>query len=164
MSPDPPPDDGASYSVVADFQVKLTRRGGRTHADLRCVRVFGGIRECLCHNVIRGNFDVLGQPTVDVDVERNGHGRPACERLDAGAEAAPGQDGGVNAARDLPGVGGDRRESGGDLGYLFLGFAASGLPAPASFPDVRVVGVRRRGTPPNRAQQICSARAPTGVI
>ena len=62
MSPDPPPTTAppTPSSLMSRWSSPVV--GGRTHADLRRVGMFGGIRQCLCHNVIRRHFDMFGQP------------------------------------------------------------------------------------------------------
>jgi hypothetical protein len=68
----------------------------------RRLRVLGRVGQGLGDDEVGRHLHRLGQPGLDVDGQLDRDGRAAGQRLEGGGEAALGQDGRVDAARQLP--------------------------------------------------------------
>jgi hypothetical protein len=89
---------GAPDSVVANGKAKVGTLGFDAHKDFRRLRVLGRVRKCFHDDVIRGHFSGLGQPSVDRDIEFDGHGLAAGHRLECWAKSSLRQDRRMDAA------------------------------------------------------------------
>ncbi len=86
-------------SRIASRMIRLSASPSTCTTDAH--RVLGGVRQRLRHDVVHRNLDPFRQPSVDVQVNLDGDGRTACQRLQRGPDPAPREDRWVNPSRHL---------------------------------------------------------------
>src|SRR6201996_5468283 len=92
---------GAAGAVVADGDAQETVGAVCLDVDGRCAGVLGRVGQCLGDDVVGADLDRLGEPSVGTYLKGDGDRGAAGERVEREAEAAFGQDRGVDAAGDL---------------------------------------------------------------
>jgi hypothetical protein len=99
-----PPGRSATDAVVTDRQLEAVVAGLDPDVDDRRVGVLGGVGQRLGDDVVGRHLDRLSQPCRDLHLQLDRDGGAAGQRLERRREAAFGQDGRVDAARQLPQV------------------------------------------------------------
>jgi RNA polymerase sigma factor (sigma-70 family) len=89
--------DSALDSVVAHRQMKIRVGGLCAHGRAGGPGVLRSIGKRLGHHVIGGDFDGLGYPSLNRDVEANRDHRAAGQRLQRGGQPASRNDRGINS-------------------------------------------------------------------
>jgi hypothetical protein len=92
---------GAADSVVADRDAQEVTDDLCLDADAEAWACLAALVSALSHDVIGADLDRLRQPLFGMDLQVDGDRAAAGECLEREAEAALGQDRGVDAARDL---------------------------------------------------------------
>ena len=100
-SPEPPRVVGAADAVVDDLDLRDAVGAPDAHARLGGLRVLGHVGQRLAHDEVGRGLDRLGQALVERDVDRDRQRRAVGDGLDRRAQAVVGEDGGMQAARQL---------------------------------------------------------------
>ena len=96
---------GATDAVVANREHQRRPIEGDVDIHLRGVRMPGGVREGLGHNVVRRDFGRLRYRPLQFQVQRDRNGAAAGEHLERRTEAAFGRDRWMDAPRQLLEIG-----------------------------------------------------------
>ena len=92
---------GAADPVVGDDHRRLPVGAADADDRVRGLRVLGDVRHRLRDDVVRGRLDRPGEALVRHLGDLDGHRRAGGQRLDRRAQAAVGQDGGMDPAGQL---------------------------------------------------------------
>ncbi len=95
------PEGSPADAVVADREVEQAVACLGLDLSHRRLGVLGRVGECLGDDVVRGHLDRLGQPSPDVDLQLDRDGGAAGQGLERRPKPALGQDGWMDAARQL---------------------------------------------------------------
>ncbi len=106
---------GAADAVVLDGDAKDAVHGLDLDGDGQGARMLRRVRQRLRDDVVRADLDLLGQPPLRTDVQRDWDSGAACQRLQRRTEPAPCQNRRVDPARHLAHLVKHVRDPGGDV-------------------------------------------------
>ena len=118
MSPDP---FRKSAPPTPSSRIETCKRCGvgfNAHLDFGCLGMFGRICQRFGDEVVGAHFCRVGQPLVNVHTEFHRNGGTPGEHLECGAQPAPREDRGMNAAGCLLEVRRDAGQTGHDIRNL----------------------------------------------
>jgi hypothetical protein len=97
----PEPSAGSAPPVRCPGRRPTRRPGGDLDVDERRTGMFDRVGQGFGHDVVAGEFDRVGQPSLQAQVEADGDGGAVGQHLEGLVEPAPGEAGRVDAAGEL---------------------------------------------------------------